>query len=123
MARAVWGIVAREFVRFLRERGRLVSSLARPFVWFVFAGAGFRAMFAGPPGLDYPRYMAPGLLGMVVVFGECLAALSTGTDRDAGVLRLLLVAPVRRGGVALGKALGTKWLGTWISEDGSEGKV
>jgi len=59
MARAVWGIVAREFVRFLRQRGRLVSSVARPFVWFVFAGAGFRAMFAGPPGLDYPRYMAP----------------------------------------------------------------
>src|SRR2546428_355334 len=97
MARAVWGIVAREFVRFLRQRGRLVSSLARPFVWFVFAGAGFRALFAGPPGLDYPRYMAPGLLGMVVLFGAFLAALSTVTDRDAGVLRLLLVAPVPRG--------------------------
>src|SRR3989441_233920 len=92
MARAVWGIVAREFVRFLRQRGRLVSSLARPFVWFVFAGAGFRAMFAGPPGLDYPRYMAPGLLGMVVLFGAFLAALSTVTDRDAGGLRMLLGA-------------------------------
>jgi len=112
MARAVWGIVAREFVRFLRQRGRLVSSLARPFVWFVFAGAGFRALFAGPPGLDYPRYMAPGLLGMVVLFGAFLAALSTVTDRDAGVLRLLLVAPVPRGAVALGKALGATLLGT-----------
>jgi len=112
MARAVWGIVAREFVRFLRQRGRLVSSLARPFVWFVFAGAGFRAMFAGPPGLDYPRYMAPGLLGMVVLFGAFLAALSTVTDRDAGVLRMLLVAPVPRGAIALGKVLGATLLGT-----------
>jgi len=112
MARAVWGIVAREFVRFLRQRGRLVSSVARPFVWFVFAGAGFRAMFAGPPGLDYPRYMAPGLLGMVVLFGAFLAALSTVTDRDAGVLRMLLVAPVPRGAIALGKALGATLLGT-----------
>src|SRR2546422_1016793 len=112
MARAVWGIVAREFVRFLRQRGRLVSSLARPFVWFVFAGAGFRALFAGPPGLDYPRYMAPGLLGMVVLFGAFLAALSTVTDRDAGVLRLLLVAPVPRGAIAVGKALGATLLGT-----------
>src|SRR2546428_1375897 len=112
MARAVWGIVAREFVRFLRQRGRLVSSLARPFVWFVFAGAGFRAVFAGPPGLDYPRYMAPGLLGMVVLFGAFLAALSTVTDRDAGVLRMLLVAPVPRGAIALGKTLGATLLGT-----------
>src|SRR5437667_422769 len=83
MARAVWGIVAREFVRFLRQRGRLMSSLARPFVWFVFAGAGFRALFARPPGLDYPRYMAPGLLGMVGLLGAFLAALSTATDRRA----------------------------------------
>jgi ABC-2 type transport system permease protein len=112
MVRAIWGIVARELVRFLRQRGRLASSLARPFVWFVFAGAGFRALFAGPAGLDYPRYMAPGLLGMVVLFGAFLASLSTVTDRDAGVLRMLLVAPVPRSAVALGKALGATVLGT-----------
>src|SRR5260370_20707075 len=56
--------------------------------------------------------MAPGLLGMVVMFGALLAALSTVTDRDAGVLRMLLVAPVRRSTIALGKALGATVLGT-----------
>ncbi len=110
--RAVYGIVTREFIRFLRQRGRLVSSIARPFMWLVFAGAGFAAVFVGAPVLDYRRFMAPGLLGMVVLFGAFLASLSTITDRDAGVLRLLLVAPVHRGAIALGKALGATFLGT-----------
>lgn len=110
--RAVYGIVVREFVRFLRQRGRVVASVARPFVWLTFAGAGFATVFAGAGTIDYRRYMAPGLLGMVVMFGALLAALSTVTDRDAGVLRLLLVAPVRRTTIALGKALAATLLGT-----------
>lgn len=111
MIRAVYGIVVRELVRFLRQRGRLVSSVARPFVWLIFAGAGFAAVFTGGGAIDYRRYMAPGLLGMVVVFGSLFAALSTVTDRDAGVLRMLLVAPIPRGAIALGKVLGATLLG------------
>src|SRR2546425_8434615 len=104
--RAVYGIVAREFVRFSRQRGRVLASIGRPFVWLVFAGAGFAAVFAGRNQIDYRVYMAPGLLGMVVMFGSLLAALSTVTDREAGVLRMVLVAPIRRSTVAFGKALG-----------------
>jgi ABC-2 type transport system permease protein len=110
--RAVYGIVVRELVRFLRQRGRVLSSLVRPFVWLVFAGAGFAGVFAGRSEIDYRVYMAPGLLGMVVMFGSLLAALSTVTDRDAGVLRMVLVAPIRRSTIALGKALGATVLGT-----------
>src|SRR5438034_8019893 len=83
--RAVYGIVAREFVRFWRQRGRVLASIGRPFVWLVFAGGGFAAVFAGRSEIDYRVYMAPGLLGMVVMFGSLLAALSTVTDREAGV--------------------------------------
>jgi len=110
--RPLYGIVARELTRFLRQRGRLWSSLARPFVWLLLAGSGFAAVFAGSDQLDYRRFMAPGLLGMVVMFGAFLAALSTVVDRDAGVLRLLLVAPLGRGTVALGKVLGAAVLGS-----------
>src|SRR5258708_22580243 len=110
--RAVYGIVAREFVRFLRQRGRVLASIGRPFVWLVFAGGGFAAVFAGRNEIDYRVYMAPGLLGMVVMFGSLLSALSTVTDREAGVLRMMIVAPIRRGAVALGKALGATLLGT-----------
>src|SRR5260370_7980816 len=56
--------------------------------------------------------MAPGLLGMVVMSGALLAALSTVTDREAGVLRMVLVAPVRRSTIAVGRALGATLLGT-----------
>jgi len=111
-ARAVYGIVVREWLRFLRQRGRVLSSLARPFVWLIFAGAGFAAVFAGRDAIDYRVYMAPGLLGMVVMFGALLAALSTVTDRDAGVLRMVLVAPIRRSTIAIGKALAATLLGT-----------
>jgi ABC-2 type transport system permease protein len=110
--RAVYGIVVRELVRFLRQRGRATSSIARPFVWLFFAGAGFGAVFSGAGAIDYRRYMAPGLLGMVVTFGSLFAALSTVMDRDAGVLRMVLVAPIRRGTVALGKTLAATLLGT-----------
>jgi ABC-2 type transport system permease protein len=110
--RAVYGIVVRELMRFLRQRARLVSSVARPFVWLIFAGAGFATVFTGGGAIDYRRYMTPGLIGMVVMFGALLASLSTVTDRDAGVLRMVLVAPIRRSTVALGKALGATLLGT-----------
>src|SRR5205823_9388591 len=110
--RAVYGIVAREFLRFLRQRGRVLASIGRPFVWLVFAGAGFAAVFAGRSEIDYRVYMTPGLLGMVVMFGSLLAALSTVTDREAGVLRMVLVAPIRRSTVAFGKTLGATLLGT-----------
>src|SRR3989441_12715184 len=94
--RAGGGIGARERVRFQRQRGRGLASLVRPFVWLIFAGAGFATVFTGAGEIDYRRYMAPGLLGMVVMFGSLLAALSTVTGRDAGVLRMVLVAPIRR---------------------------
>ncbi len=110
--RAVYGIVVRELMRFVRQRGRFLSSIGRPFVWLIFAGAGFATVFTSAQGLDYRQYMAPGLLGMVVMFGALLASLSTVTDRDAGVLRMVLVAPIHHGTVALGKALGATVLGT-----------
>ncbi|OLB16337.1 MAG: hypothetical protein AUH12_06950 [Gemmatimonadetes bacterium 13_2_20CM_69_8] len=45
--RPVYGIVVRELVRFVRQRGRVLASLARPFVWLIFAGAGFATVFTG----------------------------------------------------------------------------
>lgn len=110
--RAVYGIAVRELVRFLRQRGRVLSSLARPFVWLLFAGAGFAAVFVGESEVDYRAFMAPGLLGMVVMFGSLLAALSTVIDRDAGVLRMVLVAPIRRRTIAVGKTVAAALLGT-----------
>src|SRR5256714_2414145 len=110
--RAVYGIVAREFVRFWRQRGRVLASIGRPFVWLVFAGGGFAGVFAGRNEIDYRVYMAPGLLGMVAMFGSLLAALSTLPHRSAGALRMMLAAPVRRRTGASGKALGATPLAT-----------
>lgn len=112
MWRPLYGILAREFLRFLRQRGRLLSSVARPLVWLLFAGTGLAAVFAGAAVLDYRQYMVPGLLGMAVLFGAFMAALSTVYDRDVGVLRILLIAPIRRRTMALGKTVAAACLGT-----------
>lgn len=110
--RAVYGIVVRELVRFVRQRGRALASIGRPFVWLIFAGTGYAAVFAGQNAIDYRVYMTPGVLGMVVMFGSLLAALSTVTDREAGVLRMLLVAPIRRSTIVVGKTVAATLLGT-----------
>src|SRR5256884_9659083 len=67
--RAVYGIVAREFVRFLRQRGRVLASIGRPFVWLVFAGGGFAAGVARGDEIDYPAFMGPRPAGKGGGFG------------------------------------------------------
>jgi ABC-2 type transport system permease protein len=92
--RPVWGIIEREMVRMLRQRGRLVSAAARPLIWLVVIGSGFNAMLGplGPHG--YHHFLVPGVLGMVMLFGAMLVSLTLVYDKEFGVMRLLIVAPL-----------------------------
>lgn len=100
--RAMWGIIARELWRFLRQRERFVSALVRPLVWlFVFA-AGFRAALGlaiTPPYetyILYEVYITPGLIGMIQLFNGMQSSLSMVYDREMGSMRILLVSPLPR---------------------------
>src|SRR5256714_14294456 len=93
---AVYGIVAREFVRFLRQRGRVLASIGRPFVWLVFAGGGFAALFAGRHESDYPGYTEPRPLRNVVLFWSLFSGPSTLTERVARGLLLVFFGPLLR---------------------------
>ncbi len=100
--RALWGIIGRELLRFLKQKERFVSALVRPLIWlFVFA-TGFRAALgiAIAPPYDtyilYEVYITPGLIGMIQLFNGMQSSLSMVYDREMGSMRILLVSPLPR---------------------------
>lgn len=99
------GMVAlssRELIKFWRQRGRLISAVVRPSLWMLVFAAGFQNVFGVsiiPPYetyIEYSVYIAPGLLGMVLLFNGMQSSLSMVYDREMGVMRLLLTAPLPR---------------------------
>jgi ABC-2 type transport system permease protein len=99
---ALKSVVEREFKRTLRQRGRLLSTFARPLLWLLTVGAGFAALI---PGGGYHKYLFPGIIGMVILFSAMLSALGSVHDRQFGPMRMLLIAPVPRGLIVLGKTV------------------
>ncbi|MGH8809323.1 MAG: ABC transporter permease, partial [Noviherbaspirillum sp.] len=99
---ALRAIVGREVQRFLRQPGRLVSSLVRPALWLIVFAAGFQNVFGVaiiPPYdtyIEYRVYMVPGLVMMVCLFNGMQSSLAMVVDREMGLMRLLLTAPLPR---------------------------
>ncbi|MSO67389.1 MAG: multidrug ABC transporter permease [Pseudolabrys sp.] len=101
-ARVLRAVVEREWIRFFNQTGRLLSALVRPAFWlFVFA-AGFQNVLGvsiAPPYdsyVEYQVYILPGLIGIVLLFQGMQSSLSMVYDREMGVMRLLLTAPMPR---------------------------
>ena len=108
--RILAGIVGREFKRVLRSRARLASTFARPLIWLIIIGSGFSALIPGG-NFSYHKYLLPGIVGMVVLFSSLLSALGSVQDREFGSMRMLMVSPVPRGAIVLGKTLGATLMG------------
>jgi ABC-2 type transport system permease protein len=106
MSRAAVAIAARELRRFFRQKSRVWSTFARPLFWLFVVGPGFGRFIARGGGSSYQQFLFPGVLGIVVLFGSILSALSTVTDREMGSVRAMLIAPIPRSAVVLGKVLG-----------------
>lgn len=103
--RAIYVLWLRELLRFWREKTRIITSLVQPAVWLFIMGSGLGAGFRGPAGVDYVQYLFPGVIGMTVLFTALFSGISIVWDREFGFLREILVAPVRRSSIVLGKAL------------------
>ena len=99
----------RELVRFARDRHRLFGAVLQPFVFWLLLGIGMSASFA-PAGLagtiSYLEYIYPGTLLMVLLFTAIFSTISVVEDRREGFMQSVLVAPVSRSGVVLGKGTG-----------------
>jgi ABC-2 type transport system permease protein len=98
----LWVIVAREMSKFFRQRERLLSSLVRPLLWLLVFATGMHDLLGVsiiPPYktyTPYQEYVLPGLVGVVVLFQSMQSALSLVYDREAGVMRVMLVTPLPR---------------------------
>lgn len=99
---ALGAISFRELRKFMQQRSRLLSALVRPLLWLVVFAAGFRNVFGVAviepydSFIEYPVYVAPGLLGMVLLFNGIQSSLAMVYDREMGMMRLLLTAPLAR---------------------------
>lgn len=105
MINDVYTVWLREMKRFIRARSRIISSLALPFFWLIFIGVGFGSSFQ-LPGMQYIDFLAPGILGMIILFTSIFSGISVMWDRQFGFLKEVLVAPVSRTSIVLGKTLG-----------------
>ena len=110
---AMRAIVARELMKFGRQYGRLVSALVRPLLWLAVFAAGFRNVFGVAivepydTYIPYDVYIAPGLIGMVLLFNGMQSSLAMVYDREMGLMRLLLTAPLPRAWILLSKLTAT----------------
>lgn len=107
--RAMLAVTSREVVKFWHQKGRLLSALVRPALWLVVFAAGFQNVFGVsilPPYetyIEYQVYIVPGLLGMVLLFNGMQSSLAMVYDREMGIMRLLLTAPLPRWFLLFGK--------------------
>ncbi len=102
--KVVW---QRELIRFQRDRLRIVTSLLQPLIFLFVLGGGLANIASGgTEGVDLRTFMFPGVLAMAVLFTAMFSAASVVWDREYGFLREMLVAPVRRGSIVLGKCFG-----------------
>jgi len=105
--RAVKVVWQREMIRFGRDRGRLVSGFAQPLLLLFVLGTGLSGLVrAGTGGVEFTTFLFPGIVATSTLFTAIFAGISIVWDREFGFLREMLVAPVPRTSILLGKCLG-----------------
>ncbi len=102
---AVVALTWRDLVRFLRDRSQVLGALARPVLWLVFMGKGLRASVPVVGGTDYQHFVFAGAIAMAVLFGGTFQGVTIIWDREFGFLKEVLVAPISRLTIVLGKTL------------------
>lgn len=105
---AVYVLWLRELKRFVRAKSRIVGAMGAPLFFLAFLGLGFRRMAI--PGIagdvNYIQFLVPGIMGMSIIFSSTFAGLSVLWDREFGFLKEIMVAPVSRISVVLGRIAG-----------------
>ncbi|TFJ94388.1 ABC transporter permease [Lentibacillus salicampi] len=113
---AVFAVWQRDVIKFFRDKARLLGSFAMPFMFLILFGSGIsgamQAMLGGDSGggaladFDFVEFMFPGIIGMTVFNTAIFSALSVVQDKEFGYMREILVSPMSRVSIAIGKVLG-----------------
>ena len=102
--RIVW---RRDLIRFVNDRVRIISSLIQPLLFLFVMGSGLQQLSsASTHGVNLKTFIYPGILCIAVMFTAMFSAASIVWDREFGFLREMMVAPVRRSSIVIGKCLG-----------------
>jgi ABC-2 type transport system permease protein len=102
---AIYGIWLRDVKRYLRVKSHFISSLMRPVLWLLIMGGGLRPIVQSTNGVDYLHFIFAGIVCMSLIFAAMQSAISIVWDREFGYLKEILVAPIPRLSVVIGKAL------------------
>lgn len=103
--RALYTLWLRELKRFIRDRARIIISFVQPLLWLVVFAAGFGSRIA-ITGINYQQYLFPGIIGQTLLFTAMFMGVSVIWDREFGFMKEILVSPVSRFTIFLGKMLG-----------------
>jgi ABC-2 type transport system permease protein len=103
--RPIYVICQREFIKFFREKSRLLGTLARPVLWLFVVGNGMNALIRPQVGFSYLQFIFPGMIGMTILFASIFSSISIVWDREFGFMKEMLVAPISRLSIVVGKAI------------------
>jgi ABC-2 type transport system permease protein len=103
---AIYILWLRELKRYLRSRAQIVASLGNPLLYLLVLGFGLGPVFKRAGNGDYLQFVAPGVIGMTVLFSSIFSGLGLLWDRQFGFLKETLVAPVSRLQIMIGRTLG-----------------
>ncbi len=105
--KAIYTIWLRELTKFFRERTSIASSLMTPVLWLIVFGGGMGINIrTGTTGPGYTAFIFPGIIGMTLLFTSMRSGIFIIWDRDFGFLKEIMVAPISRMSIILGKAIG-----------------
>ncbi len=102
----IYGLWRREVIRYWREKSRIISSLIMPVLWLLVFGGGMRGMELSD-AQSYQTFIFPGIVGMTLLFTSVWSGISIIWDREFGFWKEIMVAPVSRTSIVIGKALGS----------------
>jgi len=103
---AIYVVLLRELKRYWRAKARIISSVAQSFFFLAIFGVGLGGFIGGVGKVSYLSYLAPGIICMGLLFGSVFSGVSVIFDRQCGFMKEMLVAPVSRTSIILGKILG-----------------
>ena len=103
---AIYVVLMRELKRYWRAKARVISSIAQSIFFLAIFGLGLGSFVGNFGDVDYLSYMAPGVIGMGLLFGSVYSGVSVIFDRQFGFMKEMMVAPVSRTSIIIGKILG-----------------
>lgn len=103
--RPVKAVVGREMSKLFRQRARLLSAMVRPMIWLLVIGSGVGSMLQSQQQEGYLTFLVPGILAMTLLFAALLSALTLVYDKEFGVMRMMMIAPIAHYWIVLSKLI------------------